>query len=132
MLSGSLLAAGLIMSILAVLFAVCCVILILVILIQKGKGGGLSSAFAGGMTSGLLGSKTGDVLTWVTISVVGVFLFAALILDKWWKPTMSSSEQTPAPITSTDTGRSPRPASQPAPAAPAQPEQEKPVVPGQQ
>ena len=130
MLSGSFLAAGLIMNILAVLFAICCVILILVILIQKGKGGGLSSAFAGGMASGLLGSKTGDVLTWVTISVVGVFLFAALILDKWWKPTMSRSEQNPAPVTSTDTGTAPRqPASQQAPAAPVQ---EKPSTPGQQ
>jgi preprotein translocase subunit SecG len=137
MLSGSLLAAGLIMSILAVLFAICCVVLILVILIQKGKGGGLSSAFAGGMASGLLGSKTGDVLTWVTISVVGIFLFAALVLDKWWKPTMSRAEQNPAPITSTERGTRPgRPApaapEQQAPAAPAQPQQEKPSAPAQQ
>jgi len=130
MLSGSLLAAGFIMSVLAALFAVCCVILILVILIQKGKGGGLSSAFAGGMASGLLGSKTGDVLTWITISVVGVFLFAALILDKWWKPTMSRSEQNPAPITSTERGARPRQApatpARETPAAPVQPQQEKP------
>ncbi|MCJ7777168.1 MAG: preprotein translocase subunit SecG, partial [Sedimentisphaerales bacterium] len=62
-----LLAAGLIMSVIAGLFLLCAVVLILVILIQKGKGGGLSGAFAGGMASGILGSKTGDVLTWITI-----------------------------------------------------------------
>jgi preprotein translocase subunit SecG len=113
---NSMLAAGLVMSVIAVLFLLCSVVLILVVLIQKGKGGGLSSAFAGGMASGILGSKTGDVLTWITIGVVGFFLLAALVLDKWWRPSMSpgAPEQTPAPITSSDTGR-PAPVEQPAP-----------------
>ncbi|MFH1371122.1 MAG: preprotein translocase subunit SecG [Planctomycetota bacterium] len=109
---NSLLAAGLVMSVIAVLFLLCSIILTLVVLIQKGKGGGLSSAFAGGMASGILGSKTGDVLTWITIGVVGLFLLTALVLDKWWRPTMSGpAAQTPAPITSNDTGQ-PAPAEQ--------------------
>jgi preprotein translocase subunit SecG len=112
---NSVLAVGIAMSVLAVIFAICSVVLILVVLIQKGRGGGLSSAFAGGMASGILGSKTGDFLTWVTIGVVSVFLFGALILNKWWKPTVSTpGPQGPAPITSTDTG-------QPAPTAPPAP-----------
>jgi preprotein translocase subunit SecG len=109
------------MGVIAVLFLLCSVILVLVVLIQKGKGGGLSSAFAGGMAGGILGSKTGDVLTWITIGVVGLFLLTALVLDKWWRPTMSpgAPAQTPAPITSSDTGQpapaEQTPAEQPAP-----------------
>ena len=63
MMDFPLLALG-IMSFVAVLFVICAVVLILVILIQKGKGGGLSAAFGGGMAGGILGSKTGDFLTW--------------------------------------------------------------------
>ena len=103
---NSVLAAGFMMNILAAIFVIGSVMLVLVVLIQKGKGGGLSGAFAGGMASGILGSKTGDVLTWVTISVASLFIIVALVLDKWWKPSTSGPEsQTTAPITSTDTGQ---------------------------
>jgi preprotein translocase subunit SecG len=75
-----------IMKVVAVLFVICCVTLILIILIQKGKGGGLSAAFAGGMASGLLGSKTGDFLTWVTIVLVVIFLTLAGLMAKFYRP----------------------------------------------
>src|SRR5262245_8754268 len=61
------------------LFILVAVFLILLVLIQKGRGGGLSSAFgggAGGHTA--FGSKTGDVLTWATSIVFGVFLLLAV------------------------------------------------------
>ncbi|MGB7583059.1 MAG: preprotein translocase subunit SecG [Sedimentisphaerales bacterium] len=117
------LAAGFITNILAVFFVIGSVVLILVVLIQKGKGGGLSGAFAGGMASGILGSKTGDVLTWLTISVASLFIIVALVLDRWWRPSTSGPTlKTPAPITSNDTGRG---AEQPAaPAAPAPADQQ--------
>ena len=51
---------------------------------------GLSGAFGGGMAGGLLGSKTGDFLTWVTIVMVGVFLTLAVVLAKWYKPSGGS------------------------------------------
>jgi preprotein translocase subunit SecG len=70
----------------APLFVICCLVLILVILIQKGRGGGLSAAFGGAGGGGLLGSKTGDFLTWVTIVLVGVFLSLAIVLAKFYKP----------------------------------------------
>jgi preprotein translocase subunit SecG len=106
MIFNTLLAASFIMNLIALIFLICSIVLILIVLIQKGKGGGLSSAFAGGMASGLLGSKTGDVLTWVTIGAASVFVFFSLILNKWWKPTISANSiQNPAPITSTDTGQ---------------------------
>jgi preprotein translocase subunit SecG len=103
---NTLLAASFITNLIAVIFLVCSIVLVLIVLIQKGKGGGLSSTFAGGMASGILGSKTGDVLTWITIGAASIFVFFALILNKWWKPTVSAPlAQNPAPITSTDTGQ---------------------------
>ena len=83
------LAVSFILKIVAVLFVICCVALILIVLIQKGRGGGLSGAFGGGMAAGILGSKTGDFLTWVTIVLVGAFLTLAVVMAKFYKPTVS-------------------------------------------
>jgi preprotein translocase subunit SecG len=57
------------------------ILLILLILIQKGRGGGLSSAFGGGGGSTAFGAKTGDVLTWATSIVFGIFIVLAVLLD---------------------------------------------------
>ena len=64
-----------------VLFILVCVLLILLVLIQKGRGGGLASAFGGGGGNTAFGSKTGDVLTWTTSIVFGVFLLLAIVLN---------------------------------------------------
>ena len=56
------------------LFIIVCLFLILLILIQKGRGGGLASAFGGAGGNTAFGSKTGDVLTWATSIVFGIFL----------------------------------------------------------
>jgi len=107
-----ILAAGVIMNIIAVFWFLCAIVMILIILIQKGRGGGLGAAFGGGMGSSLLGSKTGDFLTWVTIGLVVVFLGLAILMAKYLKPTggntgstavagqaqpAASPQQTPAP-----------------------------------
>ena len=84
-----LLAMGFVLKVVAALFIVCCMALILIILIQKGRGGGLSAAFGGGMASGILGSKTGDFLTWVTIVLVGIFLTLAVVMARFYKPSDS-------------------------------------------
>jgi len=60
-----------------VLFLVICVLLILIVLLQKGKGGGLGAAF-GGAGSSAFGTRTGDVFTWVTIVLTGLFLILAV------------------------------------------------------
>jgi preprotein translocase subunit SecG len=104
------LAAGILMRFAEVLFVLISVVLVLVILIQKGRGGGLSGAFGGGMASGLLGSKTGDFLTWATIVIVAVFLTLAVVLAKFDRPRIS------------EYGAEPTTTEQPVPAeAPAQP-----------
>lgn len=112
-----ILAVGILMKLVAVLFVLVSIVLVLVILVQKGRGGGLSGAFGGGMAGGLLGSKTGDFLTWVTIILVAVFLTLAVVMNKFYRPTISDygSETTTAPQTMPE---SPTPAvSEPAPQA---------------
>src|ERR687894_1554348 len=64
-----------------ILFILVCLVLILLILIQKGRGGGLASAFGGAGGNTAFGSKTGDVLTWATSIVFGVFLLLAVALN---------------------------------------------------
>jgi preprotein translocase subunit SecG len=71
-----------------VLFILVCIFMILLVLIQKGRGGGLASAFGGAGGNTAFGSKTGDVLTWATSIVFGVFLLLAIILN-----LMSNSRQ---------------------------------------
>jgi preprotein translocase subunit SecG len=98
-----LLAAAFIMKVVAVIFVICAVALILIILVQKGRGGGLSAAFGGGIASGILGSKTGDFLTWVTIVLVGVFLTLAVVMAKFYKPSLPGFEEGTPPRTNVPT-----------------------------
>jgi preprotein translocase subunit SecG len=85
----SLLADAFIMNVITGVFVLCAAALVMIVLIQKGRGGGLSGVFGGGLASGLLGSKTGDFLTWVTVSLAGLFLLLAGIMVKYKKPTIS-------------------------------------------
>ena len=65
-----------------VLFIFVSLFMILLILIQKGRGGGLASSFGGGGGGNTaFGSKTGDVLTWVTSVSFGIFLVLAVVLN---------------------------------------------------
>jgi preprotein translocase subunit SecG len=77
-----------VMKVVVAVWAFIGIVLILLVLIQKGRGGGLSSAF-GGLSNSLLGTKTGDFLTWVTISLVAVWLLLSVVAAKWFKPQAS-------------------------------------------
>jgi len=69
------------------IFVAVCLFMMLVILIQKPKGGGLSGAFggAGGSSQAVFGAKVGDVLTLVT--VLSFVLFLVLAMGMAWKAT---------------------------------------------
>ena len=54
--------------------------LICLVLIQRGKGGGLAGAFGGVGGSSAFGTKAGDVFTRVTIIVAGFWFLLALFL----------------------------------------------------
>ena len=59
------------------LFMVVSTVMILVILMQRPKGGGLSAAFGGssaGSADSLLGGRVGDTLTWVTVVAFVLYL----------------------------------------------------------
>src|SRR3954466_9315790 len=64
-----------------ILFVIICLFLMLLVLIQKGRGGGLASAFGGAGGNTAFGSKTGDVLTWATSIVFGVFLLGGVAMN---------------------------------------------------
>lgn len=68
-------------TILAFFFAVLAFLLVIVILLQRGKGVGLAGAFGGMGGATAFGAKTGDVLTWVTIVGAVVLLTYAVILN---------------------------------------------------
>ena len=70
---------------LGVLFLVICFLLIIIVLLQKGKGGGLGAAF-GGAGSSAFGTRTGDVFTWVTIVLTGLFLLLAIATNLSYRP----------------------------------------------
>lgn len=104
-------ALSFVMHVLVVLWVLVALALILIVLVQKGKGGGLASAFGGSGASSLLGTKTGDFLTWLTIALVALFLTLAVIMGKFMQGTKPeglaapvSQEQTapPQPQTSQD------------------------------
>ena len=66
------------------LFMVVSTVMILVILMQRPKGGGLSAAFGGssaGSADSLLGGRVGDTLTWVTVVAVVLYLGGAISVD---------------------------------------------------
>lgn len=79
------------------LFVLVCLTLILIILLQKGRGGGIGAAFGGGGAGSLLGTKTGDFLTWVTICLVAGFLVLAVLMGKFMRPSGVSLDL-PAPL----------------------------------
>jgi len=88
---------------LSALFIVVCVLLIIVVLLQKGRGGGLGAALGGGAGSSAFGTKTGDVFTWVTIVLTGLFLLLAIASTVVFRPppeVISSPvlDPQPAPI----------------------------------
>ncbi len=73
-------------TVLSLLFVMTCLLLILIVLLQKGRGGGLGAMFGGG-GGGAFGARTGDVLTWVTIVLTGMFLLLAIGTTMAFRPT---------------------------------------------
>src|ERR1700742_619178 len=103
------------------LFITVCLFLILLILIQKGRGGGLSSAFGGAGGNTAFGSKTGDVLTWATSIVFGVFLLLGVVLNLISNSMNETRYGQPSQTTPLG-GTRPGPPASGAPAGPAVPD----------
>jgi preprotein translocase subunit SecG len=67
--------------------------LILLILIQRGKGGGLAGAFGGAGGQSAFGSRAGDAFTRITIYVAAVWLLLIMVLIKMVQPTTPLENQ---------------------------------------
>jgi preprotein translocase subunit SecG len=62
-----------------ILFLMTSVILTLLVLIQRGRGGGLAGAFGGAGGSSAFGTKTADVFTKATAVIGGIFFLLAIL-----------------------------------------------------
>ncbi len=67
-------------GLLYVLIVLCSLFLICLVLIQRGKGGGLAGAFGGMGGSSAFGTKAGDVFTRVTIITACIWFALAMML----------------------------------------------------
>lgn len=85
--------------ILATLFGLAAVLLMGVILLQRGKGVGLAGAFGGAGGHTAFGAKTGDVLTWITIVAAAVVLTGAVVLNYVFVPPKLTTMSPPPPVT---------------------------------
>jgi preprotein translocase subunit SecG len=102
--------------VLQALFILVCVLMVLVVLIQKPQGGGLAGAFGGssaGSGQTAFGTKTGDALTVFTVSVFVIFVVIAILLNLALKApgpekatatdaAVSAPASTDAPASTTD------------------------------
>ena len=92
--------------------------LICVVLIQRGKGGGLAGAFGGMGGSSAFGTKAGDVFTRVTIVVAVIWIFMNMTLDVLYNrgaesawgndAAASSSREIPSRSKATGAGKAPK------------------------
>jgi preprotein translocase subunit SecG len=105
------------------LYVFACVILLMVILLQQGKGGDMASAFGGGSSQTAFGARGGaTLLAKVTAGFAALFMLGALSLAIIGERGDSGSllRGTPAPPAPASAPESPAPASgtTPAPATP--------------
>jgi preprotein translocase subunit SecG len=107
-----------------------CLLLALVILLQKPKEGGLGGAIGGGMLEASLGADAGNVLIKATAILGAIFLANTLVLARLTSTVHSRSimarEVAPAsqtapelPLAAPELPAAPAPAPAPAPVAPA-------------
>lgn len=79
-----------IFSIVRVLHILCCFFLILVVLLQAGKGAGIGSAFGGAGSAVFGGRGAGGFISKVTWVVAGIFMMTSVSLA--WRSTRRGSE----------------------------------------
>ena len=110
------------------LYVLTCVVLMIVILLQQGKGGDIANAFGGGASQAVFGARAGaTVLTKITTGLTVSFMTLALLLAVWGSRGTSSvvggvdgPAQPQLPAEATAPGPAPAPAATtPPPTTPA-------------
>ena len=103
---------SILISFLYVVEVLVCILLAMVVMLQKPKEGGLGGAFGGGMLEASLGADAGNVLIRTTAILGAIFLLNTLVLARLTSTVHSRSLM----------AREAEPAAETAPALPAAPE----------
>jgi preprotein translocase subunit SecG len=80
------------------LIVIASLFLICLVLIQRGKGGGLAGAFGGVGGSSAFGTKAGDTFTKITVVTASVWILMAMILVVMMNRRPESAWGTEAPV----------------------------------
>ena len=68
-------------TVMIIFYVIVCVSLIVIVLLQSGKGGGLAGVFgSGGGSQAIFGARTGDVMTKTTTALAILFMVLSLVL----------------------------------------------------
>ncbi len=66
------------------LYVIVCLLLMVTILLQQGKGGDIANAFGGGSSQAVFGARSGaTLLTRATSVLAGLFVILAMVLVVW-------------------------------------------------
>ena len=79
-----------------ILFLLTAVILTLLVLIQRGRGGGLAGAFGGAGGSSAFGTKTADVFVRATAIVGALFFILSIVTAMMLRPARETPREPPA------------------------------------
>src|SRR5437588_8490694 len=79
------------------------IFLILLVLIQRGKGGGLAGAFGGSGGSSAFGSRAGDTFTRVTIYVAAIWVLLIMFTIKYVNSKQAATTAPPPRTEATST-----------------------------
>ncbi len=86
----------------SILLVILGVVMIFVILLQRGRGGGLIGAFGAGGGGSAFGTKTGDVFTTITVVLFVLFMFLAIGLN--WMVQGTATVAASRPVATTQAG----------------------------
>ncbi|MEN6498153.1 MAG: preprotein translocase subunit SecG [Thermoguttaceae bacterium] len=100
------------------------VFLVLIILVQRGKGGGLAGAFGGMGGQSAFGTKAGDTFTRITVVVAAFWIVLCVVSVKLLGTNTSRMNLGPLPTPKNEAPANPGAA----PAKPAAPTAEKPAA----
>src|SRR5437868_12954596 len=97
-------------TLLAILLIFTAIFLIFLILIQRGKGGGLAGAFGGLGGQSAFGTKAGDKIMWVTVYVAAFWIIMCVVSVRVMSAKTDMLGSDFAPTTGTTTSKVTAPA----------------------
>ena len=117
-----------VMPVLIAIHLIVCVLIVLVVLMQRPRSEGLGAAFGGGMTDNLFGAQTTHVLakltTWLAVAFFSITLLLSILTSKSASAKTAIQQallNAPVPQASAAPAASPAPAAQPVPSPAASP-----------